>query len=62
MTSESPGPLRRSRGDGPRLSGLRIDTLIEYLDAEGPEGRKDQMQGGQDGRWRLTLAGQPIPV
>jgi hypothetical protein len=43
-------------------AGLRVDALTEYLDADGPEGRGDQMQRGQDGRWRLILAGQPIPV
>jgi len=43
-------------------AGLHIDALTEYLDAENPEGRRDQMHRGPDGRWRLTLAGQPIPV
>ncbi len=43
-------------------AGLRVDALTEYLDADSPEGREDQMQRGQDGRWRLILAGQPVPV
>ncbi len=43
-------------------AGLRVDALTEYLDADDPEGREDQMQRGQDDRWRLFLAGQPVPV
>jgi SAM-dependent methyltransferase len=43
-------------------AGLRIDALVEYLDAENPEGRGDQMRRGDDGRWRLVLAGEPVPV
>jgi SAM-dependent methyltransferase len=43
-------------------AGLRVDALTEHLDAEGPEGHRDQMQHGQDDRWRLVLAGQPVPV
>jgi SAM-dependent methyltransferase len=43
-------------------AGLRVDALTEYLDAEGPDGREDQMRRGRDGRWRLILAGQPVPV
>jgi hypothetical protein len=43
-------------------AGLRIDALTEYLDADGPEGRRDQMVHGDDDRWRLVIGGQPIPV
>ncbi len=43
-------------------AGLRVDALTEYLDADSLEGREDQIQRGQDGRWRLILAGQPLPV
>ncbi|WP_207386072.1 hypothetical protein [Protofrankia symbiont of Coriaria ruscifolia] len=42
-------------------AGWRVDVLTEYLDADGPEGRQEQMLPGQDGRWRLILTGQPIP-
>ncbi|MCK9931607.1 class I SAM-dependent methyltransferase [Frankia sp. Mgl5] len=43
-------------------AGLWIDVLTEYLDAEDPSGRQDQMTRGRDGRWRLLLSGQQIPV
>ncbi|WP_250643048.1 class I SAM-dependent methyltransferase [Frankia sp. AiPa1] len=43
-------------------AGLRVDALTEHLDADGPQGRGDQMRRGHDGRWRLILAGQPVPV
>ncbi|WP_131787713.1 class I SAM-dependent methyltransferase [Protofrankia symbiont of Coriaria ruscifolia] len=43
-------------------AGLRVEALTEYLDADGPEGREEQMVRGQDDRWRLILTGQPVPV
>ncbi|ONH57037.1 SAM-dependent methyltransferase [Frankia sp. CcI49] len=43
-------------------AGLRVTRLTEYLDAEGPQGRQELMVRGSDGRWRLFLAGQEIPV
>ncbi len=43
-------------------AGLRVHALTEYLDAEDPQGRQKHMDRGPDGRWRLHLAGQQIPV
>lgn len=43
-------------------AGLHLDALTEHLDAANPEGRGDQLQHGPDDRWRLILAGQPVPV
>lgn len=43
-------------------AGLRIDALTEYLDADGPEGRQEEMVHGGDGQWRMVIGGEPIPV
>jgi SAM-dependent methyltransferase len=43
-------------------AGLRVDALTEYLDADGPEGRRDHMVHSDDGRWLLMVGGQPVPV
>ncbi|WP_163548552.1 class I SAM-dependent methyltransferase [Candidatus Frankia nodulisporulans] len=43
-------------------AGLHLDALTEHLDTANPEGRGEQLQHGPDDRWRLILAGQPVPV
>jgi hypothetical protein len=42
-------------------AGFRIEALTEHLDADGPEGRPEQLTRGDDDRWRFLLGGQPIP-
>ena len=42
-------------------AGLRIDALHEHLDADF-DPRGDVMTREDDGRFRLRLAGQPVPV
>ncbi|UMP04100.1 bifunctional 2-polyprenyl-6-hydroxyphenol methylase/3-demethylubiquinol 3-O-methyltransferase UbiG [Amycolatopsis sp. EV170708-02-1] len=44
-------------------SGFRIDTVTEYLDRATPElGAPETLTRGSDGRYRLVVGGQALPV
>ena len=42
-------------------AGLRVDALIEHLDAA-VDGRGDVLTREADGRYRLRISGEPLPV